>query len=164
MQKIQIVLSDGRVMNAELYEDVAPITVNNFLRLIDEDFFAGLIFHRVIPRFMIQGGGMDIAFNPKNASSIKGEFKSNGYDNPLKHTKGVLSMARTNMPNSASSQFFICVADTPFLDGEYATFGRLSDQESVDIAVDISNVKTVSVGYYDDVPFEPIVIKTIKRA
>lgn len=117
MQKIQIVLSDGRVMNAELYEDVAPVTVENFLKLIDEDFFAGLIFHRVIPKFMIQGGGMDVAFNPKNASAIKGEFKSNGYDNPLKHTKGVLSMARTNMPNSASSQFFICVEDTPFLDG-----------------------------------------------
>ena len=107
---------------------------------------------------------MDVAFNPKNASAIKGEFKSNGYDNPLKHTKGVLSMARTNMPNSASSQFFICVEDTPFLDGEYATFGRLSDEESVDIAVDISKVYTVSVGYYDDVPYEPIVIKTIKRA
>lgn len=164
MQKIQIVLSDGRVMNAELYEDVAPVTVENFLKLIDEDFFAGLIFHRVIPKFMIQGGGMDVAFNPKNASAIKGEFKSNGYDNPLKHTKGVLSMARTNMPNSASSQFFICVEDTPFLDGEYATFGRLSDQESVDIAVDISKVYTISVGYYDDVPYEPIVIKTIKRA
>ncbi|MGN0796651.1 MAG: peptidylprolyl isomerase [Christensenellales bacterium] len=164
MQKIQIVLSDGRVMNAELYEDVAPVTVENFLKLIDKDFFAGLIFHRVIEDFMIQGGGMDVAFNPKSASAIKGEFKSNGFDNPLKHTKGVLSMARTNMPNSASSQFFICVADTPFLDGEYAAFGRLSDEDSINVAVEISQVHTVSVGYYDDVPYEPIVIKTIKRA
>ncbi len=163
MNKIQIELTDGRVMNANLYEDIAPITVKNFMELVAKDFFAGLVFHRVIPKFMIQGGGMDQAFNPKATPSIKGEFRANGVQNDLKHTKGTLSMARTNMPNSASSQFFICVDDTPFLDGQYAAFGELSDEESMQVAVDISNVHTISVGYYDDVPYEPIIIKTIHK-
>lgn len=163
MNKIQIELTDGRVMNANLYEDIAPITVKNFMNLVEKDFFAGLVFHRVIPKFMIQGGGMDQAFNPQNTPSIKGEFASNGVKNELRHKKGTLSMARTNMPNSASSQFFICVEDTPFLDGEYAAFGELSDQESMQVALDISNVHTISVGYYDDVPYEPIIIKTIRK-
>lgn len=161
--KIRIILNDGRVMNAELDAQAAPITVANFAALIEKDFFAGLIFHRVIPGFMIQGGGMDQGLNPKNAKTIKGEFASNGVQNPLKHTLGTLSMARTNVPDSASSQFFICVADTPFLDGQYAAFGKLSDEESIAVAKDISEVKTVSMGWYDDVPYEPIVIKTIVK-
>lgn len=160
---IQIKLTDGRVMNATLDPTNAPITVENFSKLIDENFYNGTIFHRVISKFMIQGGGMNENLEEKRAKSIKGEFKSNGVNNPIKHTQGVLSMARTNIKDSASSQFFICVDDTPFLDGEYAAFGKLSDQQSIDVAVDISNVKTVRVGYYEDVPYQPIIIKEIVK-
>ncbi|MEG1535986.1 MAG: peptidylprolyl isomerase [Clostridia bacterium] len=160
---IQIKLNDGRVMNATLDEKNAPITVANFANLIEKNFFAGLIFHRVIPNFMIQGGGMDVSLNPKDAKSIKGEFRSNGVANPIEHKKGTLSMARTQVKDSASSQFFICVADTKFLDGEYAAFGQLSDEESLKVADDISKVKTVSVSYFDDVPYTPIVIETITK-
>lgn len=161
--KIQIRLKDGRVMNADLYEEIAPITVENFGKLIDKNFFNGLIFHRVIPGFMIQGGGMEKNLEPKHAESIKGEFKSNGVENNLKHKKGVLSMARTMVKDSGSSQFFICVGETSFLDGEYAGFGMLSDEDSIQVAVDISKVKTTSVGYYQDVPYEPVIIKEIVR-
>lgn len=161
--KIQIQLNDGRVMNANLDETAAPITVANFSKLIDENFFVGTVFHRVIKGFMIQGGGFNESLEEKKTSSIKGEFKSNGYNNPIKHVMGALSMARTQVKDSASSQFFICVGDTAFLDGEYATFGNLSDEESIQVAVDISKVKTVSVGYYDDVPYKSIVIKKIVK-
>lgn len=161
--KIQIQLQDGRVMNAQLDESAAPLTVKNFESLIDANFFTDLIFHRVIPKFMIQGGGMDRGLNPKNAKTVKGEFRANGVANPLLHKAGTLSMARTNVPDSGSSQFFICVEDTPFLDGQYAAFGQLSDAESLQVARDISNVKTVSMGWYDDVPYEPIVIKAIVK-
>ncbi len=161
--KIQINLSDGRSMKAELYEDVAPITVANFLKLVDDNFYNGLIFHRVIPGFMIQGGGMNETMEPKEAKSIKGEFIQNGVKNTLKHTLGVLSMARTSMPNSASSQFFICVDDTPHLDGAYAAFGKLLDKDSEKVAIDISNVRTTSFGWFQDVPSKPIVIKNIVR-
>lgn len=164
MVKIQIQLTDGRVMNASLDESAAPVTVDNFLKLIDKSFFNGLIFHRVIPGFMIQGGGMDASLCPKDTKAIKGEFRANGVNNPIKHKVGTLSMARTNVPDSASSQFFICVEDCSFLDGQYAAFGELTDEESIKVAVDISKVKTVSVGYYDDVPYDPIVIKQIVRA
>lgn len=166
MVKIQIRLRDNRVMNAELDEVSAPITVANFLKLIDEDFFTGLIFHRVIKNFMIQGGGMTVNLEEKNTGlkPIKGEFRSNGCKtNKISHQPGVLSMARTNVKDSATSQFFICVADDAFLDGEYAAFGKLSDEESLKVAMDISKVKTCSVGYYDDVPYEPIIIDHIVR-
>lgn len=163
MVKVQIQLNDGRVMNAQLDENTAPITVENFLSLVDKGFYNGLIFHRVIPQFMIQGGGMDASLCPKNTKSIKGEFQANGVANPIKHKVGTLSMARTNVPDSASSQFFICVDDCSFLDGQYAGFGELIDEESIKVAQDISKVKTVSIGYYDDVPYEPVIIKTIVR-
>ncbi|MDE5990592.1 MAG: peptidylprolyl isomerase [Clostridia bacterium] len=163
MTNIQIKLLDGRVMNAALDETNAPITVANFLKLIDKNFYNGLIFHRVIPNFMIQGGGMDPSLCPKDAKSIKGEFKANGVNNPIAHKVGTLSMARTNVMDSASSQFFICVEDCSFLDGQYAAFGELTDEESIKVAIDISKVKTVRVGYYDDVPYEPIVIQSIVR-
>lgn len=100
---IEIEMEDGGVMRAELYPDIAPITVENFVKLINENFFDGLIFHRVIKDFMIQGGGYGTDGNIKKTDSIKGEFDSNGVNNPLKHTRGVLSMARTMFPNSASS-------------------------------------------------------------
>ena len=163
MNKIAIELRDGRVMRAELDEKSAPITVANFLKLVDENFFAGLIFHRVIKNFMIQGGGMYQNLEEKHTSAIKGEFIQNGVNNPIKHNVGTLSMARTMDPNSASSQFFICVSPCSYLDGQYAAFGKLCDEESEKIAIDISSVQTTSFRWYDDVPLQPIVIKTIKR-
>ena len=164
MAKIEINLIDGRRMVAELYEDKAPITCKNFLDLVDKGFYTGLIFHRVIPGFMIQGGGMYQTLEEKRgATPIKGEFTANGVKNPIKHTRGVLSMARTMDPNSATSQFFICVDDTPHLAGQYAAFGKLIDEESEKVAIDISNVKTVSFRWYDDLPLTPIVIDSIKR-
>ena len=164
MEKVQIKLVDGRKMNIELYREYAPISVDNFLSLVDEKFFDGLCFHRVIEGFMIQGGGFTFNGNlieKKGAETIKGEFDANGFPNKLKHEPGVISMARTMFPNSASSQFFICVENTPHLDGQYAAFGKTIDEESLKVAIDISKVNTTYVGYYGDVPVEPIVIKTI---
>lgn len=153
---IEIEMENGKVMKAELYPEVAPITVENFVKLIEEDFFKGLIFHRVIPGFMIQGGGYTKDGEHKDAESIKGEFKSNGVDNPLKHTRGVLSMARTMFPNSASSQFFIMHEDAPHLDGQYAAFGLVTD--GIEVVDEIANVKTD----HSDKPYEDQVIKTIR--
>ena len=155
--KIAIEMEDGGVMKGELYPEIAPITVENFLNLIDQDFFAGLIFHRVIPGFMIQGGGYDKDFNHHEAKSIKGEFGSNGVKNDLLHTRGVLSMARTMIPDSASSQFFIMHEDAPHLDGQYAAFGKIT--EGLEIVDKIANMPR----NFQDCPNEPVVIKTIRR-
>ena len=166
MKKIVIELVDGKKMNLELYEDIAPITVANFMKLIAEKFFDGLIFHRVINHFMIQGGGFYIenrSLEHKEAPSIKGEFASNGVENNLKHTPGVISMARANDKNSASSQFFICIADCQHLDGEYAGFGKIADKASLDVAYEIGRARTTRIGYMADFPVEPIIIKTIKE-
>lgn len=122
---VTIEMENGDVIKAELYPDVAPNTVNNFISLVKKGFYNGIIFHRVIPGFMIQGGDPNGVGIGGPGYSIKGEFRSNGFDNFLRHTKGVLSMARTNMPNSAGSQFFIMVADAPHLDGQYAAFGKV---------------------------------------
>ena len=158
MINIEIEMMCGDVIKAELYPDVAPITVENFVKLINENFFDGLIFHRVIRGFMIQGGGYDEKGNHKDAQSIKGEFTANGVTNNLKHTRGVLSMARTMFPNSASSQFFIMHEDAPHLDGQYAAFGKVTDGiEAVD---KIANCAT-DMG---DAPLEAQVIKTIRLA
>ncbi|MBQ7986290.1 MAG: peptidylprolyl isomerase [Clostridia bacterium] len=155
---IEIEMMCGDVIKAELYPDVAPITVENFVKLINENFFDGLIFHRVIRGFMIQGGGYDVNGNHKDAASIKGEFTANGVTNNLKHTRGVLSMARTMFPNSASSQFFIMHEDAPHLDGQYAAFGKVTDGiEAVD---KIANCATDR----GDAPLEAQVIKTIRLA
>ena len=154
----EIVVKNYGTIALELDSDVAPITVENFLKLIDEDFFAGLIFHRVIPGFMIQGGGYTKDFKEKHCDSIKGEFKSNGVNNELKHTEGVLSMARTMIKDSASSQFFIMHKPAPHLDGEYAAFGKIT--EGLDIVDQIANVPT----NFQDCPTTPVVIKTIRRA
>lgn len=164
MNKVCIELTDGRKINLELYPEHAPITVENFLSLVKDKFYDGLCFHRVIENFMIQGGGyvFDKGLVEKNApKTIKGEFKSNGVNNTLKHTAGVISMARTFIKDSASSQFFICTVNTPHLDGEYASFGKVIDDESLKVAIDISKVDTGYVGYFGDVPVDPIVIKTI---
>ena len=132
-----ITMSDGREMKGELYPEVAPQSVGNFVALANSGFYDGVIFHRVIPGFMIQGG------DPKGVGyggpgySIHGEFSANGFNNPLKHTYGVLSMARSMMPDSAGSQFFIMTSDSPHLDGQYAAFGKVL--EGMDVAEDIVN-------------------------
>ncbi len=160
--KIKIVVEGFGEMRAELYPDIAPITVENFMGLVREKFFDGLIFHRVIPGFMIQGGGFDTSFEQKKASSIKGEFRANGVENDLKHEKGVLSMARTNMPNSASSQFFIMHARAPYLDGQYAAFGKV--YEGLEVVDKIATVPTTTrMWYYENCPRKDVVITTIEE-
>lgn len=161
--KAIIKLHDKRQMVIDLMAEEAPLSVDNFVKLAKEGFYKGTIFHRVIENFMIQGGGMNTNMRPQGqAKTIKGEFSSNGVDNKLKHTKGVISMARTMDKDSASSQFFICVADTPHLDGQYASFGKCSDEDSINVAIDISKVDTKSQGYHSDVPTEQIVIEDIE--
>jgi peptidyl-prolyl cis-trans isomerase B (cyclophilin B) len=136
---VSIEMENGNVMKAELYPDIAPNTVNNFISLINKGFYDGVIFHRVIPGFMIQGGDPDGSGMGGPNYSIKGEFSSNGFKNDLKHDKGVLSMARTMAPNSAGSQFFLMVAKSPHLDGEYAAFGKVI--EGIEEADRIVSVK-----------------------
>jgi peptidyl-prolyl cis-trans isomerase B (cyclophilin B) len=154
---VKIHVRDLGVMTAELYPEKAPKTVENFLKLVKSDFYNGLIFHRVIAGFMIQGGGYTESFEDKDTPSIKGEFKANGFmDNDLKHARGVLSMARTADPNSASSQFFIMHANAPHLDSQYAGFGMLTD--GFDVLDAIASTKTGRYGYFSDVPRSPIII------
>ena len=134
---VTIEMENGGIIKAELYPNVAPNTVNNFISLINKGFYDGTIFHRVIPGFMIQGG------DPKGTGmggpdyEIKGEFTSNGFQNDLNHTRGVLSMARTSIPDSAGSQFFIMTEDSPHLDGDYASFGMVI--EGMEVADEIVN-------------------------
>ena len=131
-------MANGDVIKAELYPEIAPNTVNNFVSLVNKGFYDGLIFHRVISGFMIQGGGYDTDMKEHPAASIKGEFASNGVTNNLKHTRGVLSMARTMVKDSASSQFFIMHADAPHLDGNYAAFGKVVEgMDVVDRFLDV---------------------------
>lgn len=167
MDKVSIVLKDGRKINLELDRASAPITVENFLKLVDNGFYNGLCFHRVISGFMIQGGGMvqekGVLIEKRGLKPIKGEFLNNGVKNDIKHELGVISMARTNEPNSATSQFFICAANCDFLDKNYAAFGRTLDAESNKVVVDISNVKTHSYGWYNDIPNEHVVIDHVER-
>ncbi len=124
---VTFTMENGDVFKAELYPDIAPNTVNNFISLISGKFYDGLIFHRVIKGFMIQGGDPDGTGMGGPDYSIRGEFDSNGFKNDLKHSAGVLSMARTMMPDSAGSQFFVMHKDSPHLDGEYAAFGRVTE-------------------------------------
>ena len=160
--KIKMTVTGYGTMTAELYPDKAPKTVENFLKLCREGFFEGLIFHRVIRGFMIQGGGYTEAMEHKETDSIKGEFRANGFaDNDLKHTRGVLSMARTSDPNSASSQFFVMHMDAPHLDNQYAGFGKLTD--GFDVLDAIATTPTGNYGWYmQDVPVDPIVIEKVE--
>jgi len=159
--KIKITVRDYGEMTAELYPDKAPKTVENFLGLIESGFFSGVIFHRVISGFMIQGGGYDESFADKDAPSIKGEFAANGFpQNDLKHTRGVLSMARTQDPNSASSQFFIMHQNAPYLDRQYAGFGMVT--EGIEVVDKIAAVPTGRMGWFDDVPRTPVVIEKME--
>jgi peptidyl-prolyl cis-trans isomerase B (cyclophilin B) len=139
MKEFIIEMEDGGIMEGELYEDIAPKTVENFVSLVEKNFYDGLIFHRVIPGFMIQGGCPDGTGMGGPGYSIQGEFTSNGFKNDLKHTRGVLSMARAMNPNSAGSQFFIMVADAPHLDGQYASFGKITG--GMDVADRIVSAK-----------------------
>ncbi|WP_204205946.1 peptidylprolyl isomerase [Faecalitalea cylindroides] len=155
---ILITMENGDEIKAELYPEAAPKTVENFLKLVDEKFYDGLIFHRVIKGFMIQGGDPTGTGMGGSKDTIVGEFRANGFQNDLAHTRGVLSMARTNMPNSASSQFFIMHQDAPHLDGQYAAFGKVIEgMEAVD---KIASVKT----NWQDKPLKDQRIKTIRRA
>ena len=155
-------LEDGRKMTVEMFPEQAPETVRKFVKLARSRYYDGMIFHRVIPGFMVQGGGLYPDMDTKGGlTPIIGEFKDNGINNTLRHTLGTISMARTNVPNSATSQFFICVKDVFFLDGQYAAFGCCVDKESTDVAVEISKVATRTVGWYENVPVYPIVIKTV---
>lgn len=165
--KVRIEFKDGSNIDLDLFPDVAPLSVANFKALVDAKFYDGMCFHRIIPGFMIQGGGFTQSSRSGlkevgGAKTIKGEFKSNGVTNNLSHEAGVISMARTNVKDSASSQFFICVDNAFFLDGEYAAFGKTSDAASLEKAISLSRVKTGTVGYYSDVPSVPVVINTIK--
>ena len=153
-----IIMADGKVMKGELYPDKAPNTVNNFISLANKGFYDGLIFHRVIPGFMIQGGCPNGNGMGGPGYEINGEFAANGFrQNDLIHTTGVLSMARTMAPNSAGSQFFIMVAPAPHLDGQYAAFGQVTD--GADIAIDISRVPR---NMMNDKPKKDVVIQSIR--
>lgn len=137
------------IIKAELYPEIAPNTVNNFISLINKEFYDGLIFHRVIKGFMIQGGDPEGVGIGGPGYSIKGEFAMNGFENNLAHTEGVLSMARSQMPNSAGSQFFIMHKNAPHLDGQYAAFGKVT--EGMEVVNAIAETKTD----YSDAPLEP---------
>ena len=151
-------MQDGGKIVAELYPDIAPQSVRNFIALANAGYYDGLIFHRVIPGFMIQGGCPEGTGMGGPGYEINGEFSANGFrQNDLKHTLGVLSMARTMAPNSAGSQFFIMVAPAPHLDGQYAAFGQIT--EGTDIAVDISRVQRSMM---NDKPKKPVVMQSVR--
>ena len=155
---VTITMENGAVMTGELYPAKAPNTVANFISLANKGFYDGLVFHRVIPGFMIQGGCPDGNGMGGPGYDIRGEFSGNGFaQNDLKHTTGVLSMARTMAPNSAGSQFFVMVAPAPHLDGQYAAFGKIT--EGQDVAIDISRVQR---NMMNDMPKKPVVMATVR--
>ncbi|MCF0106785.1 MAG: peptidylprolyl isomerase [Holdemanella sp.] len=156
---IIITMENGDVMEAELYPEIAPKTVANFVKLIEEKFYDGIIFHRIIPGFMIQGGDPTGTGRGGSSETIYGEFASNGFTNDLKHTRGVLSMARTMIPDSASSQFFIMHQDAPHLDGQYAAFGMIT--KGIEVVDKIVNTPR---SRFNDKPKTPQRMKSIRLA
>ena len=152
---VVIEMDKGGIIRIEVDEKAAPITAANFLKLVKEGFYDGLTFHRVISGFMVQGGDPTGTGTGGSKDTIKGEFASNGYNNPLKHTRGVISMARTMDPNSASSQFFIMHADAPHLDGQYAAFGKVV--EGMGVIDQIAASRTD----FRDKPVTPVVMKRV---
>lgn len=152
---VQIEMDNGGIIKLELYPDIAPITVENFVNLVKDGFYDGLIFHRVINNFMIQGGDPTGTGMGGSDTTIKGEFSSNGVKNSLSHTRGTISMARSSRKDSASSQFFICHADATYLDGDYAAFGRVV--EGMDVVDEIAGVKTD----LNDKPLTDVVMKSV---
>ena len=152
---VTIEMENGDIMKAELYPEIAPNTVNNFISLVKQGYYDGIIFHRVIRGFMIQGGDPQGTGVGGPGYSIKGEFSGNGFKNDLKHTPGVLSMARTMMPDTAGSQFFIMHETSPHLDGQYAGFGKVI--EGLDV---VNKIAAVATDYMDK-PLEPQVMKKV---
>ena len=152
---IVIEMNDGRKMKFELDAENAPITTANFIKLVNQHFYDGLIFHRIIRNFMIQGGDPTGTGMGGAKENIKGEFASNGVKNSLSHTRGVISMARSQKKDSASSQFFICHADAKYLDGDYAAFGKVI--EGMDVVDEIANVRT----NFNDKPLTDVVMKSV---
>lgn len=152
---VTIEMSDGGIMKLELYPETAPNTVSNFISLVNRGFYDGLTFHRVIEGFMIQGGDPDGNGTGGPGYCIPGEFSANGFNNPLTHTAGVISMARANDPDSAGSQFFIMHKDAPHLDGAYAAFGKIT--EGMDIVNKIAGCGTD----WSDAPLTPVVMKKV---
>ena len=150
-------LENGGVIKAELYPTVAPNTVNNFISLIKKGFYDGLTFHRVIPGFMIQGGDPEGTGMGGPGWQIKGEFASNGWENPISHKRGVISMARAQDPNSAGSQFFIMHADADYLDGQYAAFGRVVSGMDV-----VDRIASVPTSRWNNRPYEDQQIDTVR--
>ena len=155
--RVEIEVEELGNIVVELFPEVAPITVENFLKLVDKDFYKGIIFHRVISGFMIQGGDPKGTGIGGSKETIKGEFLSNGVKNLLNHTRGVIPMARTSYPNSASSQFFIMHDDAPYLDGEYAGFGAVVS------GIDVVDMIAESSTDRNDKPLKDVKMKTIKR-
>ena len=153
---VRITMQDGGVIDLELDAQAAPITVENFLKLVKDGFYDGLTFHRIIPGFMIQGGCPDGTGMGGPGWHIKGEFARNGVPNPIKHTRGVISMARAMDPNSAGSQFFIMHEDAPHLDGGYAAFGHVV--AGMDVVDRIAEVATD----YNDRPLTPVVMESVR--
>ena len=153
---VRITMDSGKVIRLELYPETAPLTVENFLDLVKKGFYNGLTFHRIISGFMIQGGDPDGNGMGGPGYSIKGEFKSNGVDNPLKHEKGVISMVRSMDPNSAGSQFFIMHEAAPHLDGQYAAFGKVI--EGLDVVDEIASVETG----FQDAPVEKVIMEKVE--
>ena len=153
---IEITMENGKTIRIELDAEAAPITVENFTKLVKQGFYDGLTFHRIIPGFMIQGGCPEGTGMGGPGYCIKGEFAANGVENPIRHTRGVISMARSQMPNSAGSQFFIMHADAPHLDGSYAAFGHVV--EGMDVVDEIASVATD----FRDKPQTPVVMKCVK--
>ncbi|WP_044975596.1 peptidylprolyl isomerase [Ruminococcus sp. HUN007] len=152
---VVIEMENGKKIKIELYPEIAPITVANFEKLVNQGFYNGLIFHRVIPGFMIQGGCPEGTGMGGPGWNIKGEFSSNGVKNDLKHTRGVISMARSMRPDSAGSQFFIMHEDAPHLDGQYAAFGKVVD--GIEVVDEIAETETD----YADKPLTPQVMKSV---
>ena len=154
---IRITMKDGGIIDLELDKAAAPITVENFEKLVREGFYDGLIFHRIIPGFMIQGGDHEGTGMGGPGWHIKGEFAANGWNNPIGHTRGVISMARAQDPNSAGSQFFIMHADADYLDGQYAAFGRVVSGMDV-----VDRIASVPTSRWNNKPYEDQVIDTIR--
>ena len=152
---VTITMKNGGVIKAELYPEIAPTSVNNFISLINKGFYNGVIFHRVIKGFMIQGGDPEGTGMGGPGYSIKGEFTQNGFQNDLKHTAGVLSMARTMFPDSAGSQFFIMHKDSPHLDGAYAAFGKVTE------GLEVVNAIAETATDYSDRPLEPQIMESV---
>ncbi|MEK3805380.1 peptidylprolyl isomerase [Metabacillus sp. SLBN-84] len=155
---VTITMENDKQIKVELYPEVAPNTVANFISLINDKFYDGLIFHRVIPEFMIQGGDPDGNGTGGPGYSVKGEFSSNGFENSLKHERGVISMARSQEPDSGGSQFFIMVADYPSLDGEYASFGKVT--EGMEVVDEIVSVQTENDKPLEDQKMKSVTVET----